>query len=112
MDPDRAYLLDMLIAAGRAMAAAEGRLRTDLDNDTDFQAIAYWHLCVLGEAAGRVSEEFREAHRDLRWHQVIGLRNRLIHGYGVIDNDIVWEVIQTGLPRLIRQLEEFGVSRD
>ena len=59
----------------------------------------------MGEAAARISEPFREQHPDLPWRQVIGMRNRLIHGYDDIVLSVVWEVIQNDLPKLIQALE-------
>ena len=61
---------------------------------------------MLGEAATRVSEEMRDAHPEIPWRFAIGMRNRLIHGYDVVDLDIVWDTAHENLPELIGQLEE------
>jgi uncharacterized protein with HEPN domain len=63
-------------------------------------------LEIIGEAANRVPDENRAEYPQLPWLQMIGLRNRLIHGYDSVDFDILWVIIQKDLPDLIGQLEE------
>jgi len=63
-------------------------------------------LEILGEAANRVSEEKQQQHSDIPWREIIGLRNRLIHGYDSVDLRIVWHVVTNDLPPLIEQLED------
>jgi len=46
------------------------------------------------------------ATREILWSQIIGLRNRLIHGYDVIDFDILWQILTVDLPALIAMLEK------
>jgi len=60
---------------------------------------------IIGEAAKRVSEPTRERHSQVPWRLVIGMRNRVIHGYDEVDLDVLWDAIQLDLPPLIEQLE-------
>ncbi|MCI5142241.1 MAG: DUF86 domain-containing protein [Candidatus Electrothrix sp. ATG1] len=57
-------------------------------------------LEIIGEAAGRVSEETRAESADIPWKEVVGLRNVLIHEYFGVDLDLVFDVIQTDMPKL------------
>jgi uncharacterized protein with HEPN domain len=63
-------------------------------------------LEVIGEAARGVSPEFRNSHPDLPWKNMVGMRDRLIHGYYDINLDVVWKTVTEDLPPLISQLEE------
>jgi len=65
---------------------------------------------VVGEAAARVPDDFRDRHPEVPWRDVTDLRNRLIHGYDVVDFDILWTIIQEDLPPLIEQLQ--AIVRD
>ncbi len=60
---------------------------------------------VVGEAASQISPAFREAHPNIPWPQIIGMRNRLIHAYFDVDLDRVWDTITDDLPPLIAALE-------
>ncbi len=62
-------------------------------------------LMVIGEAAGRLTPEFRLQHPELPWTKITGMRNRLIHDYGHVDFGIVWDAVQHDLPVLITNLE-------
>lgn len=62
-------------------------------------------LEILGEAAGRVSREFRSLHPDVNWKKIIGLRNVLIHQYDEVQQEIVWGIVTLDLEPLKRQIE-------
>lgn len=68
-------------------------------------------LEIIGEAARNVSGELREAHPDIEWGQIIGMRNRLIHAYFQVDIELVWEIVTTDLPLLKMQIETIVAKR-
>ncbi|MFD2888607.1 HepT-like ribonuclease domain-containing protein [Chitinophaga cymbidii] len=59
---------------------------------------------IIGEAANRLPEEFKEEHPDIDWHRIRGFRNRIVHDYFGIDYAIVWEIKNAFLPDLILKL--------
>jgi len=61
-------------------------------------------LEIIGEAASKVGPGFRQVHPEVPWRALIGLRNHLIHGYDVVDLDIVWRTTEEDLPRLSETL--------
>ena len=63
-------------------------------------------LEVIGEAANQVTQEFKDDHRDIEWHVIIGMRNRLIHAYFDIDYLVVWQTVRENLPPFINQLKK------
>jgi len=63
------------------------------------------NLELLGEAANRLPEEVRERRSDIPWRNMIDLRNRLIHGYFGVDDDIVWGVVENEIPALVTVLQ-------
>ncbi len=60
---------------------------------------------VLGEAARRVSIEFQQAHCDIDWQRIIGLRNIIAHRYDEVRQEILWTIIDSELTPLLTQLE-------
>jgi len=62
-------------------------------------------LEIVGEAAARVSDEFQSKYPNIPWSRIVGLRNRLIHGYDAVDMDILWKVLTEDMPKLIEALE-------
>lgn len=105
-DDDRIRLQHILDAARRAVRFADTRSRSDLESDEDPLADALVRLIsVVGEAASRLSSDTRSQLDAIPWADVIGMRNRLIHGYFDINLDILWATVEDSLPSLIRALE-------
>jgi uncharacterized protein with HEPN domain len=105
MNRDDAYLLDILIAARKAIAFVYGVSREEFNASELRQAAVVRPLEIIGEAAGRVSEETRLSHPEIPWQQMIGMRNRLIHEYFRVDLDAVWDTLHKDLPQLIALIE-------
>jgi uncharacterized protein with HEPN domain len=99
-------LRHMLDAAREAVQMAQGRTRADLDTDRPLNLSLVRLLEVVGEAASRVPVAERPKYTGIPWVQIVGLRNRLIHGYDNVDFDILWEIITHDLPPLITELEK------
>ena len=102
---DTAYLLDMLVAAQDAVSFAEGMSYAEFLGDRRTQLSILKSVEIVGEAAARLSENTRNAHRSIPWPEIIGMRNRLVHVYFDIDLPLVWDTVCNDLPVLITQLE-------
>ena len=59
---------------------------------------------IIGEAANRLPDEFKENHTEIDWHKIRGFRNRIVHDYFGIDYSIVWVIKETFLPQMIHDL--------
>lgn len=95
----------MLEAAQKAVKVMQGRSREDLDRD-ELLVLALTRLLeILGEAAKAVSDDVRQQAPKVKWKQIAGTRDRLIHGYFDVDLNIVWEIVTNDLPPLIAELE-------
>jgi uncharacterized protein with HEPN domain len=99
-------LRQMLDHAREAAELSQGRSRADLDTDRVYSLAITRLLEILGEAARRFPREERERIPAIPWPKVVGLRDRIIHGYDVVDFDDVWDVLTTDLAPLIAALEE------
>jgi len=105
MRRDEAYLLDILIAARRASEFLAGLTWEEFVASELHQSAVVRTLEIIGEAASRVSQDTRDAHPEIPWAQMIGMRHRLIHEYFRVDLATVWDTVQDDLPPLIALLE-------
>jgi uncharacterized protein with HEPN domain len=105
MSRDDALLLDMLLAARKAVRFTQGADWTKFEADELIQNAVMHVIQVVGEAATKVSDTFKTAHPEIPWKAISGMRHRLVHDYTRIDVPTVWRVVQTHLPPLIVQLE-------
>jgi len=95
----------MLDYAREAVEMAKGQMAKDLDKDRKL-VLSLTHLVeLIGEAASQVPQEVRGKYPNVPWPKVVSMRNRLIHGYDVVDYDILWDTITEDLPLLITELE-------
>lgn len=56
------------------------------------------NLEIIGEAASRLPNEFREKYSAIEWEGIVGLRHRIVHDYFGIDLEIIWQIIKNDLP--------------
>ena len=71
----------------------------------DLQALIERHIEVIGEAAGKLSQETRNLASDVPWGQIIGARNVIIHGYAEIDPQRIWSMVKDHVPALLTAIE-------
>jgi uncharacterized protein with HEPN domain len=101
---DTVRLGHMLDHALEAVEMCRGRTRKDLDSDRMLNLALVRLVEIVGEAANRVSKQGQADRPEIPWRQIIGMRNRIIHGYDEVNFDILWAVIHDDLPPLIATL--------
>lgn len=104
---DLVRLRHMLDHGREAVDMLAERSRNDLDLDRQLNLSIVRLLEIVGEAAARVTPEIRESLRGLPWAEIVGLRNRVVHGYDRVDFDIVWEIVKSDLPPMIGTIERY-----
>lgn len=108
----RFYVTDMIGFAEKVMAYTDGLDQGKfVASGLNYDATVH-NLILLGEAATHIPEHVRTFAGEIDWRQIIGTRNRLIHGYVGINNDIVWDIIQDEIPALIEQLNVLKKAAD
>ena len=102
---DRIRVQHILDEAGEACKYTEGISFDGFVEDGKTVRAVIRSIEVIGEAASKISIEFRKEHPDVPWQKIIGMRNRLIHVYFDIDYNIIWQTVKENLPPLIEQLQ-------
>lgn len=103
------YTRHILDAASQARTYLAGISKEAFLLDRKTQDAVILKLLVIGEAAAQILDEHRDVAQtqsDIPWHQMKGMRNRMVHGYFETNLDLVWETVQVFLPDLERKLQQ------
>ena len=80
MRTDRDRLIDILDAIDKINERIPAE-KTEFVQDELLQVWALHYLQIIGEAANKISDEFKQLHNEVPWGEIIGMRHILVHGY-------------------------------
>ncbi len=109
------YLDHIQQAAADACGFVQGMDKDGFMQDKRTQQAVIMSLIIIGEAATKVMDshtEFAQAHGEVPWQSMRGMRNRVAHGYFDINLDVVWNTVQTALPELLQRLPAVRLVAD
>jgi len=106
MRREELYLTDIIEAAD-----AIQRFLVDVGQNTFLrnellQSAVLQKLMIIGEAASRLSKEFRDKHPEIEWEDIIGFRNIVVHAYFAVEWSIVWVAATQEAPELKRKITD------
>jgi uncharacterized protein with HEPN domain len=102
---DLAWILDMFQASHKALVYGHGLSEEEFQASSLHQDAILRQLTIVGEAAKRVSVEFRASHPEVPWRQIAGFRDVVVHDYVRVDLQEVWRIVEEDLPALVALLE-------
>ena len=106
MNPnDRIRIKHMLIAAEEALTFVEKVNYEEFSKNRMLILSVIKDIEIIGEAASKISKETMMLYSVIPWQDIIGMRNRLIHGYFDVDIKLVWNTLSYNLPEIIQQLK-------
>lgn len=100
------FVVDILESIKKIERYIAGFSYNEFINDEKTIDAVVRNLEIIGEATNQIPMEIRQRNKEVPWSQIVGLRNRLIHGYFVIDYEIVWYIANNELPELKKQIEK------
>jgi len=89
---------DILESIEKIERYTEGMTQNSFQNDEKTADAVVRNLEIIGEAAGRLPEDFINRHSEIEWIKIVGLRNRIVHEYFGVDLQIIWQIIKKDLP--------------
>jgi len=100
-----ANCIEHMIEACRKIRRIADVSRTDYDESEEKQLALERLFEIVGEAASKISEEFKNLHPELPWRQATAMRNFVIHDYAGVDTGVIWDSAQADVPKLLLELE-------
>jgi len=104
MRDDDATVLDIVLACHRLRRFVEGVDEGAFQADEEKRWATFSQLLLVGEAANRLSGDFRAEHTGIAWAQIRAMRNRLIHEYDRINWHLAWKTTTEDVPLLLDEL--------
>ncbi len=101
---DWVYVGHMLDMASKVVEKTSSDSRAQFDADENLRLAVTHLLQVIGEAASHVSSDFRNQHNQIPWKAIIGMRQKVVHDYMNVDEDIVWDTARSEVPSLVERL--------
>ncbi len=103
---DSVRLRHILAHAREAAELVQGKTREDIKRTRVLELALVRLVEIVGEAASRVSQKTRKNHPQIPWVDIVGMRNRIVHGYDRVDLDVLWDTVTDDFPPLIAELEK------
>jgi len=109
---DFAYVWDMLQAAHELLDMNQGVTFDTFIDDIKLMRATERSLEIIGEAARRLSEDFKQQYTQIQWHLMIGQRNIIAHEYGQIDYEMLFKTVIKDIPAMVEQLSQILPEED
>ena len=100
----RFYVADMIEFAEKVRTYTSGMDQATFIDDAVTYDATLRNLELIGEAATHIPMAIRDKHPDVPWRAIIAARNRLAHSYLSVDDDLIWNIIQDDVPKLLPAL--------
>ena len=94
----------LIVYAGKIIGYCEGVDYEQFSADSKLVEACVFNLSQMGELANKVDAAFADAHPEIPWRYIYGLRNRIVHDYEGVNLLLIWEIIHDDLPELREQL--------
>ena len=110
-EADSNRLRHMIDAAAEIITFTEQVTLKEFQKDRKLQLSIIHLLEIIGEAGSQISNDITSTYPDIPWKSIIGMRNRLIHGYFDVDLVIVWNTATQDIPTLLHSLQRILESQ-
>jgi uncharacterized protein with HEPN domain len=107
------FFLEAMLKAMKKIRAYAADFKTfeEFDRDELVKDAVIRNFEILGESVKHIPFNFQRRHKQLPWNHIMALRNFIVHEFFDVDDEVLWEIIQTDLSRNIADLEEILTSR-
>lgn len=102
---DKGVLLQIIKRCNRVEEKTKNVSKESFDNNDDLKEVICFNIFQIGELANGLSSGFLKENNEIPWKQIIGMRNKIVHGYETVEFDIVWDTAKDSIPKLKKYCE-------
>lgn len=103
---DRYYLDKILEDLAFMIKHTEGITQNEMEENPLLLDSIMFRLVQVSENSDRLTTEFRQEYKKVPWKAIKGMRNRIVHDYGVVDLSIVYDTVVNGIPEMYKILSK------
>ena len=97
MKSDEQIIIKIIAYSDKITRFCDGADKETFLSDEMLHEACVFNMIQMGELINKLSDEFLHKNASIPWHEIRGLRNRLVHAYGEINLNLIWDIINTGL---------------
>ena len=106
MKDDLAFIEHILDSINAIEDFSKGITKEELTSNRLRQSAIVREMEIIGEAIKNISKKTRSKYNEVRWKEIVGTRDKIVHHYFGIDFNIIWDIIKKHLPLLKKQMKE------
>ena len=100
MKDDKVYLQHILDCIDKIELFTKDISRFEFDQNFLVQDAVIRNIEIIGEATKKISFGYRQTHPEIPWKEMSGMRDKLIHDYLDVDQEVIWVTIESDIPFL------------
>ncbi len=109
---DDFYYLDKILADLKFLIDhTSNKTKDDIVNDEVLVDSIMFRLIQISENSDKLTDSFKKIHSKLPWREIKGMRNRIVHDYGIVDMIIIYDTVSKDIPDMYKILKEFIIQK-
>nr|MCR5041390.1 DUF86 domain-containing protein [Clostridia bacterium] len=100
------YVSKLITDLSFIITHTDGVTKEEFGRDEVLQDSVMFRMIQISENAAKLTDGFREAHPDVPWRAIRGMRNRIVHEYGHVDISVVYDTVMNDIPSLLEAVEK------
>lgn len=101
---DKYYLEKIISDLGFIIEHTKGKTKDEIEGDDLLVDSIMFRIIQIAENNGRLTNEFKEKHGEIPWTAIKGMRNKIVHDYGVVNMVIVYDTVTRWIPEMYEKL--------
>ena len=107
---DRYYLEKIISDLKFVIDHTNGKTKEEIENNELLIDSIMFRIIQISENNGKLSDQFKQAHKDVPWLAIKGMRNRIVHDYGFVDLSVIYDAVIYGMPEMYAKLASIEQS--
>lgn len=103
---DNYYLTKILSDLEFLIEHTKGKTQSEIENNPVLVDSIMFRLIQIAESSDKLSPSLKNTNDDLHWREIKGMRNRIVHDYGVIDMSVIYDTVSIDIPKMYMTLKE------